>query len=1062
MNNETPTGNIDNIDTKTGIIAWFTRNHVAANLLMAFIIIAGLATTLTSARKQMFPQIEFNSISISAAYPGAAPADIEEGVALRIEDALEEVQGLDRVITYSRRNSFSAHIEVDETYDLQEVMDEIKVQIDGIVSFPAGMERPIITARKYRQEVLYITVFGDLEYKQLREFGRSIHKEIQSLPIVNVSNFFGGLRPEISIEISKDKLREYNLTFNEVANAVRQHSTNSSAGQIKATDGYITLRAEQQAYLDYEFSAIPVRTLPDGSKILLGNLGTITDGFEDGVLHSKFNGQNAFTIFVGASASQSITEIAEVVNQYIDDKNQSLPAGIAIETWVDMTYYLKGRLDMMIKNMIYGGILVFLILSLFLKIRLAFWVMLGLPIAFFGALLFMPTPWVDVTINVASLFGFIMVLGIVVDDAIVIGESVNSEIERYGQSVDNVIRGAKRVAMPATFGVLTTIAAFSPFVLSSGPSAAIPNAIGSVVVLCLLFSLVESKLILPAHLAGMKARPLNLNNPINRFRNTSDQGLKWIIKNRYEPLLEKGLAYRYFILTIFIAVGLLCMGLFKGDVIQNIGFPKVPHDFPRVAIEMEETSSEANTLENLKRVEHTINWVDQQIENEFGSPMIDVVNVNMESRTKAEITAKLVDPDDRPIDTFQLAERWRNALPELPGVKAIAIQEDLTGASTRRDDGDIAFRFSGPDLDQLELAISEIKARLKEIKGVGDVNDSRDTAVEEIQFELKPLAYTLGLTTAEIASQMNFSFYGMEAQRILRDGEELKVMLRYPASERNSPGEVESILIIAPNGAEVPLSELAELNVVQRANVIRREDGKQTISLWANINRQIVTPTKVYVEMNREIIPEILKNYPGITSKVTGSYKRDQESNDQLYRDAIITLLVIYILLAIPLRSYFQPLIIMSVIPFGIIGAVIGHLILGMNMSQLSTFGMIAASGVVINDSLVMVDYINNHRKQGIPIFQAVVQAGVRRFRAIVLTSLTTFIGLIPIIMETSLQAKIVIPMAVSLAFGVLFATVVTLFLVPCLYLIGRDLSELALKFWHMLLALWDRQKTSA
>ena len=1034
-----PPANQFDPDPNTGVIAWFARNSVAANLLMIFIMVAGFATANFTLRKQMFPQIEFNTIIINAAYPGAAPKDVEENIAIRVEEALTDIQGLERVVTFSRRNSFSARIRVDEDYEVQDVLDEIKVQIDGIPSFPDDMERPIITAAKYRQEVIYMSLHGEMSNQAIKDLGEEIYQDLQELPLINVSEYFSGLNYEIGIEVPKEKLREYGLSLQDVANAVRRHSVNMSAGQIKAKDGYISVRAENQAYRGDEFSSIPVITENDGSQVLLSDIAVINDGFTDGIQYSKFNGNNARTFFIGASANQDITEIAAAVHEFVETKNLELPPGVELTPWIDLTYYLNGRLNMMLKNLVFGGILVFFMLALFLKLRLAFWVMLGLPVAFFGTLLFMP--WVNVTINVASLFGFIMVLGIVVDDAIVIGESVNTEIEQKGHSVENVIKGAKRVAVPATFGVLTTIAAFLPMVFASGGDAAMSQAIGWVVIFCLLFSLVESKLILPAHLVSMKDTPAKSDNKLNRFRAKMDSGLKRFIERRYRPWLATALAFRYTVIAGFIALILVSVGLFQGQFIRMIGFPKVPHDFPRITVEMHSTSPESDTLNAALAIEDMLLTVDKQLEAQYGNGMIAYYNVDLRSRTTANLTVKLVDPEIRPIDTFELASIWRENLPPLPGMKNLSIQDSIAGGDS--EDGDVAFRLVGRDYETLESAVEDMKYRMQSYAGVGEVNDSRDSTTKEVQFTLKPLALSMGYSVADIASQMNASLYGLEAQRILRNAEEIKVMVRYPEIQRDSLGHVGRILIRHPSGAETPLSELAEIHIVDGVNQIRREDSKRTIGIWANVEKEVITPLELKTELEKDLFPQIESQYAGVKVEVAGNLKREIERNSDQTRDLILTLMAIYILLAIPLKSYAKPLIIMSVIPFGVIGAMIGHLIFGLNMSSLSIFGVIAAAGVVINDSLVMVDYITKASQQRhLSIVDAVVEAGSRRFRAIILTSLTTFFGLIPIIFEPSLQAKIVIPMAISLAFGVLFATFVTLLLIPCLYVVGKDIKD--------------------
>lgn len=1026
------------IDTNTGIIAWFARNAIAANLLMAFILIGGFLTIQTI-DKQMFPQVKINWISYSAPYPGAAPQEVEEGITIKIEEALKTVQGLKRVITYSNRNFSNGWFEVELDYDPQVVLEEVKSAIDSIPSFPDGMERIKVEREKFRQEVMYISLYGDLTNGELKELGRKIHHEIQQLPKINISEFFSGLGYEISVEVSKDKLREYGLSFSDVANAVRSSSRNMSAGQIRAANGYINLRVENQAYRGHEFEQIPLITLEDGTKILLGDVASIVDGFEEGLQYSKFNGKNSVTLFIGAADNQSITDVAKVINAYVDEKASVLPQGVKLETWVDMTYYLEGRLNMMLDNMKSGGILVFLMLALFLRVRLAFWVMMGLPVCFLGTLLVMPMEFVDVTINVISLFAFILVLGIVVDDAIVMGESAHDEIEEQGHSTENVIRGVKRVAMPATFGVLTTIAVFVPFLFGEGPSSAFGKAIGSVVVLCLIFSLIESKLILPAHLVKMKIKEFNPKNPLDRLRRWVDTKLKGFIENSYRPTLALCLEYRYAVLMFFISLMLLSAGLFSGGFVRFIGQPKIPHDFPRVSIEMNVDASEKATLETLLNIERIIYKVDKKIEADYGSSMISDMQVDLRSRTSGRVMVKLVIPKDRAINTFELADLWRNAIPNYPGVKSLSIDDNLFGGG--RDDGDVAFRLESKDDAQLLAAAKELKAKLNSLKGVGDVNDSRQTSAQEVQLALKPLAHSLGLSLAEIASQVSYSFYGLEAQRILRDSEEIKVMVRYPLEQRSSVGHVDDVMIQAPNGAELPLSELADITLTDGVTRIRRENSNRTINVWASVDAEQVEPFEIAKDIRDNFIPKLLRQYPLVNSEVSGSIQEEMDSADNQLRDFVISLMVIFSLLAIPLKSYSQAVMIMVVIPFGIIGAVFGHFILGMDLSALSVMGILAASGVVVNDSLVMVDYVNKARKRGERLKDAVMHAGTKRFRAIMLTSATTFIGLVPIIFfETSAQAQIVIPMAVSLSFGVLFATIVTLVFIPSLYMIIEDL----------------------
>ncbi|ENN97643.1 MULTISPECIES: efflux RND transporter permease subunit [Pseudoalteromonas] len=1029
--------------SEKGLIAWFARNPVAANLIMIFILIGGLLTALTI-RKQAFPQFESNWVSIQAVYPGAAPQEVEEGITIKIEENLEGTEGIKRLITYSNRGYAQAWVEIEEKYDLQEALDEIKAQVDSINTFPAGMERPVIQREKFQQEVMILALYGDMSYYQLKELGNDIKDELLALPGVNLVDFYSGLDYEIGIEISPDKLREYGLTFRDVSSAVQNFSTNMSAGQIRSDTGYISMRVEKQAYRGGEFAKLPLITLADGAQINLGDVATINDGFEEGLLYSKYNGKNSLTFEVDASKDQDITDVAKILKGYMAETQSKLPQGVKLSPIVDLTYYLEGRLDMMIDNMVWGGILVMIVLALFLPLRLAFWVMMGLPVSFLGAFLFMPIGFLDITINMVSLFAFIIVLGIVVDDAIVVGESASAEIEKHGHSLDNVIRGVKRVAMPATFGVLTTIAAFLPQAMASGPGAAFSKAIGVVIILCLIFSLIESKLILPAHIAAMNPRKPNPKNPLHKLRNVVDSGLKHFVQNYYTPFIGHCIHYRYTVIIGFLCILIVSAGMFAGGLVKFVPNPKIPHDFPRITLEMNLASSEQATLETARKIEDVLLKVDKELEEQYGQSMIRDLSVSLRGRTQANIMAILVEPHLRPIDTFALSTLWREQMPPLPGVKTLNIQDNIFSGG--RDDGDVSFRLQGKDADELKEVAGKLKAKLQSMEGVGDVNDSLQSATDEVQLDLKPLAYSMGLTLADVASQVSFSYYGLEAQRILREGEEIKVMIRYPESERNSISNIQNARIITPTGAEVPLSEVAEVRLVDGVNRIRRENSNRTVNVWAAVNTDQVEPFAIAQEIRDTYLPSLLKSYPGVKSNVAGRVQEEMDSADEQLRDFAISLMIIFALLAIPLRSYSQPLIIMSVIPFGVVGAMFGHVILGMTMSGLSMFGIIAVAGIVVNDSLVMVDFVNKARAEGMAVKQAVMQAGAKRFRAILLTSITTFIGVMPIIMETSLQAKIVIPMAVSLAFGVLFATVITLILIPCQYVALEDAKRLTRK----------------
>ena len=1026
------------MDSNKGIIAWFARNSVAANLLMICILVGGLLSAMTI-NKKVFPSIELNTVSVTVSYPGAAPQEIEEGINIKIEEAIKEIEGIKQVISTANEGYARVIIEVETEYDAAQVLDEVKLQVDAIATFPDNIEKPQIYRIKPQEQVLWVSIYGDIDKFQMKEMAKEIRDEITNLPGVTRAEVQGAADYEIAIEVTEHQLQEYGLTFAQVASAVQRSSIDLPGGAIKAHNGNILLRTKGQAYTGDDFASIIVKTQADGSRVRLRDIATISDGFAEGLTYTRFNRQPAVLVQVSSVGDQNALKISEQVNAYVTERRSQLPKGIHLDTWGDFSYYLQGRLDLMLSNMLSGALLVFLILALFMRFRLAFWVMMGLPVCFLGTLLVMPLGMVNLSINMITLFAFIMVLGIVVDDAIVIGESSYSEIERRGHSIDSVIIGAQRVAMPATFGVLTTIAAFMPMVMVSGQMSVFTKSIGLVVILCLLFSLVESKLILPAHLARMKHSKAKDNPGLGgRIRQGVDRGLKHFIQNIYRPFLEWALDRRYAVLASFIALLILCSSLLSGGLVRWVFFPNIPSDFIQLELTMNESTAEVETQRAAQRIEEALYRANEKLHSEYGDDVIKHSFIAMNSATDIFILAELKKGENREVDGVAISEAWRDEIPEIAGVKKMEM-EATTGAG---GGSPIAFQLTGKDLATMRLATAELKAKLREYDGVYDVADSSSSGRQEIRLHIKPAAEALGLSLADLAQQVRWSFYGYEAQRILRGTEEIKVMVRYPLEKRQTIGHLESMRVRTAQGTEVPFSSVADIEIGEGYSSIIRVDGRRAITVTANANKDKVEPGKIVQEVKEEFLPDLLARYPGIEAELDGEAKNESEAIWDLAKGAFFALFTIYALMAIPLRSYSQPLIIMSVIPFGVIGAIFGHFVMGLSLSLLSMFGIIALIGVVVNDSLVMVDFVNNARKAGHSIREATVEAGCNRFRAIVLTSLTTFFGLIPIMTETSLQAKILIPMAASIAFGILFSTVITLLLVPSLYMIGGDISR--------------------
>ncbi|MCW8107858.1 efflux RND transporter permease subunit [Alteromonas ponticola] len=1020
----------ENYDTHKGIIAWFARNSVAANLLMFFLIIMGFVGYNTIQR-QMFPNIEINYIEIWAQYPGASPQEIEESILIKIEESVKDVTEIKKTISRAFRNSGRVVFEIDTGEELKDVMDKVKLRVDSIATFPAGMEPVTVSQIEFKQDVIEMPLVGDLPLDELKTLAKEVEDELLQLGTVSLVDV-SAPDDEIAVEVLPEMLRRYNLTIDDVSRAIRNYSTNLSAGQVKTQAGLISVRVENQFYEGKEFESIPIKIGENGSRVLLSDIATVEDGFTEGERYFKYNGQNAIFISVKATKTQNMIPVAENVKAYIEEKNKSLPHGVSLEVLVDMTYYLNARLDMMLKNLFQGSILVALMLTLFLRFRLAFWVMIGLPICFLGAVMLMPV--FGVSINILSLFAFIMVLGIVVDDAIVIGESAYTEIEHKGGGIDNVIRGAKRVATPATFGVLTTIAVFAPFTLSSGPEGAFFYNIAVVVILCLFFSLIESKLILPAHIAHTNFKPIKPNSWRAKFNTRFNN----IIHGPYRRTVEKALEWRWVVLMIFVAMLLISLGLMAANYVRFVPQPKVPHDFPSVRIEMNSNVSDTAVIDALRTIENVIYKEEEKIIQEQGRGMIkDVLAFNQE-RTQGRIVVPLVHEDERPFDTFELARRWRDAIPEIPGMKSFVVQDDVNGGG---DDGEFGYLLFGPDIQTLNAAGRQFINMLQQQTGLYDISSTIDPESKEVQMTLLPVAYDLGITLSTIANQVGAGFYGGEAQRVIRGGEEVRVMVRYPEMTRARFADLKYSVITTPSGKEVMLGDVVNLEEKPGISYIRREGGFRSVYIWGSIDEIAIEPNEVVSQIDEKLLPQLKEQFPSVMTELGGDIEEQQAQQNEQILFFVAAMILVYILLAVPLKSYGQPLIIMSVIPFSLTGAIWGHFLFGMDLSMMSTFGLIAAAGVVINDSLVMTDYVNQRRKQGYAVREAVAEAGGARFRAITLTSITTFVGVLPIMFETSLQAAFVIPMAIALGFSVLYATLVTLILVPCLYLILIDLG---------------------
>ncbi len=1058
-----------------GIIAWFASNHVAANLLMYLIIIAGLLSA-TTIRKQTQPDFELNNVQVQVQYLGAAPQEVEEGVVIKIEEAIQDVDGIVKLESSASEGLGAVTAEVSRDADLNEVLSEIKTRVDAISTFPALTEKPVISKQEIPFAVSFIAIYGDMDPVTRKSIAQNVRDELMQLPAVNKVRFLGDRPFEISIEVSENTLRRYGLTMTEISQAIRNSSADLPGGTIKSRGGDILLRTEGQVYTGIEFSELVLRTFGDGTRLTLGDIATIKDGFVESNDYSRFNGQPSAILQVLAVGEQSELATAAVVREYVARKSDELPEGIQMDIWADRANYLEDRLDMMLENMLLGALLVFIVLSLFLRMKVAGWVIVGIPITFFGALWLMPlNPW-PVTINMVSLFGFIVVLGIVVDDAIIIGESVYTKIRADGHTLDHVIDGAQRVAVPATFGVLTTIAAFAPMLFIGGIFGPFFEAISVVVILCLLFSLVESKLILPAHLVQARIpavdeedlfnpqRRVGLFEHVPRFflkiQRRVQRGLQNLINNRYRPLLSKSIDNRGITVAIFVAVLIVTAGVVASGLVRQVMVPEVDSDFIQVELRMQTGTAPRVRDKALDRIEGELLAMNREYRdrNPDAVPMVRQVGVFTSGDAGATVVVEMPRDEDRPYEGSEISDMWRERVGEIPGVKTLT----FSGAIHLGGGPPLSFRLNGDNYAALEAAAAELERELASYAGVFEVQNSAVSGGDEIRLAIKPEAEALGLTLVSLGRQVRQAFYGEEAQRIQRGKDELKVMVRYPEDQRRSIADLENMRIRTPAGDEVPFASVAEVTYGESYSSIRRQNRQRTVTVSANIDPERVEPQEVIRSVRDNFIPALLAQHPGVSFGLEGASEEERNFIRNLSIASVAALFLIYALIAIPLHSYSQPLVIMAVIPFGFIGAVLGHIIMGKAISMFSMFGLIALAGVVVNDSLIMVDFINRARQRGADLRSAVIESGTQRFRAIVLTSFTTAAGLLPIMTETSMQAQFVIPMAISLGFGILFATVITLFLVPSLYLLQADGMARLRYLRDLLLGRPGRPETSA
>lgn len=1026
-----------------GIIAWFARNHVAANLVMVTIIIGG-TINLFSIKKEVFPSIDIDMIEISVPYPGAAPVDVEKAIVVRVEEAIYDLPGVKKITSKAFQNSARILVEVETGHDTRELLSDIKSRIDAISTFPTEVERPRVKELIFRDRVITAVLFGEVGEMSLKQHAEQIRDELSALPGVSLITIYGTRPYEMAIEISEYDLQKFDLAFSDVVNAVRSHSIDLSAGSVKTRQGKILIQTEGQKEVGKEFSNIPLITTADGARVRLGDVAKVLDGFEDIDVRSTYNGLPAATLSVIMTGSKDVLEMTAAVEDYVETKRKELPNTLQLETWRNKSVSLKDRMNLMMKNAIGGLMLVFLVLFLFLRGRLAFWVCLGIPISFLGAIWTMTA--LGVSINMISLFAFILVLGVVVDDAIIVGESIHSHQEGGQSGVTGSIIGAQFVAKPIIFAVFTTMAAFVPMLLLPGPESKIWSVIPSVVISTLFFSLVESLIILPAHLSTIPKRKEPSDKPksgiihgFNRVGDWAEAALSKFANEKYQPFLMRCLSQRYLTLAVFFGGLIIVLAIAKSGWLKTAFFPEIPSDYVEVEAELISSVAYSKTLEVQDMIESAAQELKKEllIDEDPEKPLIKSIR-SRSNENGISVMIQLTRGEERTLSNKDVAQLWESKIGPIPNLA------DINFSYTFNDiEKPIDLRISSSDLDQLAEAVELTKKRLEEYPGVMNIVDSNEEGIKQINIRIKPQAEHLGLSQIDLARQVRQGFYGEEAQRIPRGRDDIRVMVRYPLEDRQSLSFLESMRIRTQAGDLVPFSEVAEVEFTRSPAVIQREDRMRSVRVKAGVDDKINDAGKILGELKQEYFAELEAQLPGVNIDTGGQQKRRSEISAKLGSNFMMALLVIYALMAIPFASYIQPMIVMLAIPFGFMGAIVGHLLLGIDLSMLSFTGMIAVAGVVVNDSLVLMDYINHRIRAGVDLIEAVQEAGVARFRPILLTSLTTFAGLTPMLFETSIQAQFLIPMVVSLAFGVLFATVITLVLVPACYLALYDLKRL-------------------
>jgi len=1045
------------------VIAAFARNTVFANIILVLIFMAGGFATMSMIR-ETFPEFSLDMITISVPYPGADPEEVEEGISRKIEEALEGLEGVKQYTSHSSENVGTTIIEVKEDYDVSDVLERVRSKVNAISSFPVDAEKPVITELMLKDPVMLLYFSAEMSERRIKEWSEIIKDEMQQLPEVSKVGIFGARDYEINIEISEERLCKFGLTFNMVVDAIRRSSLNLSGGTIRTQGEEIRVRTMGRKYTGKALSSIVVLAKPEGEIITLDRVAFINDGFKEDPIDAKINGTPSVVIMVYKTQEQDALVISKAVRQFIFQKQQQLPAGSNVKILFDNTDMLRSRIDLLVRNGLYGLMIVFLMLWTFLNARLSFWVGMGIPISIAGALAILWT--IGGTINMVSLFGMIMVLGIIVDDAIVVGEAIYFHRKQGKPPIRAAIDGVSEVGMPVIAAVVTTIVAFIPLFYVGGTMGKFIAILPAVVIACLVVSLLECFILLPAHLSHLPDPNENKNNlnPLTRrleiIHRLTSSGMEWFVARIYTPFLSKVLYWRYISFCIAISILLLIIGIVKGGFLKFEVFPEVDGFIISSTVEFPNGTPPEVTEKAIEQIDSALVRLAKKTQTRSGDPLIEdrmsLVGQTLEDMPRSgphigSVWAILLDSERRGIHSKDLMIQWEKEIGSIPGVKSLT----FAGQQVGPPGAPIEVWLQGRDMKGILSAADDLMDRLRRFEGVFQVRSDFSPGKNEMRLELKPQARTLGLTVDDLARQIHAGYYGDEAVRLQRGKDDIRIKVRYTADERSRISDLERVRIRTRNGYEVPLMSVANISFTPGYSTITRTDSMRRVAVSADVDSNKANANEIFSELSLNFFPQLKRRYPGVHVAFQGEQKKMRESLGSLFIGYPLAILGMFIIVATMFRSYAQPFVILFTVPFGIIGAVLGHLLLGYDLSIMSVFGMVALTGVVVNDAIVLIECVNNNIAEGMPFFDAILSGSARRFRAIFLTSITTVGGLAPLIMETDLQAKGLIPMAISIAAGIAFATVLTLLLVPSLLAL---LSDLRLLVHRLRYGVWPKR----